>query len=62
MIIFVQTTDMLTLHRLYKDQILINVSKKRKNKYDFFVIEFTGINNFGNTLVFAVAYTNIKCK
>ena len=62
MIIFVQTDEMLTLHRLYKDTIMLNVSKKRKNKYDFYVIQFTGINNFGNSLVFATAFTNIKCK
>ena len=41
---------------------MVNVSKKRKNKYDFYVIKITGINNFGNTLIFALAFTNIKCQ
>jgi hypothetical protein len=41
---------------------MINVCKKRKNKYDFYALKFTGMNNFGNTLIFAIAFTNIKCK
>jgi hypothetical protein len=41
---------------------MISASKKRKNKYGLFQIHITGINNFGRTVVFAVAFTNIKCK
>ena len=50
------------MHRLYKGVIMVNVSRRRKNKYDFYVIKLTGINNFGNAIIFAIAFTNIKCK
>ena len=53
---------MLQLLKIYKDVIQINVSRRRKNKYDFYAIKFTGVNNYGNTIVFAMAFTNIKCK
>lgn len=53
---------MLDLYRLYTSVVLVSVSRRRKNKYDFYCIKLTGINNFGNTLVFAIAFTNIKCK
>lgn len=62
LVVFVQTNEMLSLHRLYRGVIMVNVSRRRKNKYDFYVIKLTGINNFGNALVFAIAFTNIKCK
>ena len=53
---------MLETYRLYREVMLINVAKKRKNKYGLFQIHMTGINNFGRAIVFATGFTNIKCK
>ena len=61
-IIYIQTKDMLDLYRLYTSVVLVSISRRRKNKYDFYCIKLTGINNMGNTLIFAIAFTNIKCK
>lgn len=52
---------MLDLYKMYSEAILISVSKKRKNKYGLFHIHFTGINNFGRIITFAVGFLNIKC-
>ena len=62
MSIFFQSYEMQQLHRLYPKVVMLNISKRRKNKYDFYVLKLTGINNFGNSIVFAVGLTNIKCK
>ncbi len=47
---------------MYREVMLVNVSKKRKNKYGLFQIHMTGINNYGRAVVFATGFTNIKCK
>ncbi|CDW88447.1 protein far1-related sequence 5-like [Stylonychia lemnae] len=61
-VVFFQSQDMLETYRLYRDVMLVSVSKKRKNKYGIFQIHMTGINNFGRAVVFATGFTNIKCK
>ena len=61
-VVFFQTKDMLETYRLYREVMLITVSKKRKNKYGLFQIHMTGVNNFGRAIVFATGFTNIKCK
>eukprot|EP00347_Sterkiella_histriomuscorum_P015287 403357600 len=61
-VVFFQSQDMLETYRLYRDVMLVSVSKKRKNKYGLFQLHMTGINNFGRTVVFATGFTNIKCK
>ena len=53
---------MLDTYRLYKEVVLVNVAKKRKNKYGLFQVHMTGINNFGRAVVFATGFTNIKCR
>ena len=53
---------MIELSRLYSNIVMVCISKRRKNRYDFYVINISGINNFGNTVVFALGFTNIKCK
>lgn len=61
-VVFVQTLEMLETYRIYREVMLINVTRKRKNKYGLFQILMTGINNFGRAVVFATGFTNIKCK
>ena len=53
---------MLDTYKLYREVMLISISKKRKNVYGLFQLHFTGINNFGRVVVFATGFTNIKCK
>lgn len=57
-----QTQDMLQCYKCYPDTILVNCSKKRKNKYGLFHIFFSTVNNFGRVVILAVALTNIKCR
>lgn len=61
-VVYLQTQDMLDTYKLYREVMLVNVAKKRKNRYGLFQIHFTGINNFGRAVVFAIGFTNIKCK
>ena len=61
-VVFVQTLEMLETYRIYREVMLINVSRKRKNKYGLFQVHMTGVNNFGRAVVFATGFTNIKCK
>ncbi len=35
-VVFIQTRDMLETYRVYREVMLINVAKKRKNKYGLF--------------------------
>mmetsp|Transcript_5661 Transcript_5661/g.8961 ORF Transcript_5661/g.8961 Transcript_5661/m.8961 type:complete len:87 (-) Transcript_5661:1654-1914(-) len=60
--IFIQTAEMLAMQKLYGNVVLVNVTNKRKNKYEFFSVLFSGINNMGNIVVFALAFVDIKCK
>ena len=53
---------MIQLLKLYGKVVMISVSKNKKNKYDFFEIIFSGINNLGNTIVFCIALLNVKSK
>lgn len=53
---------MLDTYKVYKEVALINVAKKRKNKYGLYQVHITGINNFGRAIVFATGFTNIKCR
>jgi hypothetical protein len=35
-VVFIQTRDMLETYRIYREVVLVNVAKKRKNKYGLF--------------------------
>ena len=61
-VVFIQTREMMDTYRLYREVMLVNVAKKRKNKYGLFQVHMTGINNYGRAVVFATGFTNIKCK
>ena len=60
--VFIMTSDMVALQKLYGQVIMVSVSKKRKNKYDFYTILLSSINNYGNPVVIGLGFTNIKCK
>ena len=55
-------SDMLALQKLYGKVVLMSVSKKRKNKYDFYTVILSSINNYGHPVVLGLGFTNIKCK
>lgn len=40
---------------------MISISRRRKNRYDFYCLLISGINNYGYAVIFAIAFTNIKC-
>lgn len=60
--LIVITPEMVQLQKLYGKTLLISVSKKRKNKYDFYTLLISGINNYGHTVVMALAFLNVKAK
>lgn len=62
LILFMQTTDMLSCIKCYPQTLLISASRKRKNKYGLFQIYFSTINNYGRVVVLAIGVTNIKCR
>jgi len=51
---------MLKIMKLYNKVVMVNISKNWKNKYDFYILQFSSINNFGNNVILSVAFTNLK--
>jgi hypothetical protein len=57
---FIQTKEMMDKYIKFPEVILITVSKMRKNKYGFFIIHFTGIDNEGHPITYGLGFLDIK--
>lgn len=60
--IFIQTPDMMGCVKCFSEVILISVARRRKNRYGFFQVCFSSLNNYGKVIILALGYLNIKCK
>ena len=59
-VVFVQQKEMMDKYIKHPEVVLFTISAKRKNKYGYFIIHFTGINWHGNPITFGIGFLNIK--
>ena len=60
-VVFVQQKEMMDKFIKHPEVILMTVSAKRKNKYGYYIVHFTGINSQGNPITFGIGFLDIKC-
>jgi hypothetical protein len=53
---------MMGCSKCYSEVVLVTVARRRKNRYGFYQILFSSMNNYGKIVVLGIGYLNIKCK